>query len=274
MNSPSGGKTNTAANSQTITVTETVGHSAASKPATTPANGGAYPNASAILARLAATGLACTAPSPMAEDAATLFEPGATSLITCNSPGGTNADTEVTVFDTTTHQQTYEKLIESAGTSIAGGQLAGKNWVLESTPVYATSAKAQLGGTLTVIPAAGQSAASGAAALLASAGPLGAHLVNGNEVACDETTAYYGSDGHGGVTVQAFFQGSGLLNVVATSKDDTSDTSQEYTQGVNTTQGHAFDLSGMALSNVNEIDFAVTSPEGSGGCQVQPATAK
>lgn len=241
-------------------------------PSPGPANGGTFPNAAAILAKLTASGLACTAPSQMAEDAATLFEPGATSLITCSSPSGTAADTYVTVFDTAAHQQAYEKQIETSGGGVAGGQLVGVNWVIETTPAYAASAKARLGGVLTVIPAVTVSASAsptGTALLLESAGPLAAHIVDGNRVVCDQDTAYWSPDGHGGVIVQTYLAGAGLMNIVATGKDHAADMSQEYTKGTREGRGHQFDLVGLASGNVNEIDYSVTAQVGgSGTCQV------
>ena len=103
-----------------------------------------------------------------------------------------------------------------------------------------------------------------------SAGPLGAYVGNGNDLYCDQTTAYYKPDSHGGVYVQVYFTGSGVLTVNATSKDGKADTSQEYTEGTQGATGHRFDLTGLAPDNVKEIDFGVTSPQGDGDCQVQP----
>lgn len=118
-----------------------------------PADGGSYTDANTILTKLAAAGLVCAGPSQMSEDAAVLFDPGATSLITCDSPGGTAADTQVTVFDTAAHLDAYETQIESTVGYVSGGQLGGVNWVLESTPGYATKARAALGGRFTLIAA-------------------------------------------------------------------------------------------------------------------------
>lgn len=126
---------------------------APSKPAAPPASGGSFKDANTILTKLAAAGLVCGGPSQMAEDAAVLFDPGATSLITCDSPGGTAADTQVVVFDTAANLNAYEQQIEGTVTSVPGGQLGGVNWVLESTPGYATKARTVLGGRYTLIAA-------------------------------------------------------------------------------------------------------------------------
>ena len=259
-----------------------VSHAASNSAApAVPANGGSYPNAAAILAKLAAAGLACTAPSQMAQAAAVLSDPGATSLTICNSPGGTAQDTQATVFDTSAHLAAYAKTSEVNASSQPAGLLLGVNWAIESTPAYAGSAHVKLGGALTVIPGStgtpgstgapsAPAATTGTAALLKSAGPLGAYVSNGNEVYCNQTTAYFKPDSHGGVYVQVYFTGSGLLNVNATSKNGSADTSQEYTQGTQGAAGHEFDLTGLAPDNVDEIDFGVTSPQGGGDCQVQP----
>lgn len=128
-------------------------HTVEAASAKLPANGGSYANGSVILTKLAAADLPCTAPSQMAESAAVLFEPGATSLVMCTSPDGKSDDTGVSTFDTAANLHAYEKQIEGTDSSIAGGQLAGVNWVLESTPAYAKNAETKLGGTLTIIPA-------------------------------------------------------------------------------------------------------------------------
>jgi hypothetical protein len=256
--------------------TVAVSHSASRSAApTVPANGSSYPNAAAVLARLATAGLACTAPSQMAENAAVLFDPGATSLTICNSPGGTAQDTQVTVFDTATHLAAYEKTADANASSQAAGLLTGANWAMESTPAYATSAHGKLGGKLTIVSGASplpssSDAGSGSTAALKSAGPLGAYLSGSGDVYCDQATAYYEPDGQGGVTVQVYFDSSGILNINATSKNGSADTSQSYTEGTNGPAGHEFDLTGLASGNVNEIDFGVTSPLGGGDCQVQP----
>jgi hypothetical protein len=249
---------------------------ATSRPAasTVPADGGSYPNAAAILSKLSAAGLACTAPSPMAGNAAVLFDPGATSLTICDSPGGTAQDTQVTVFDTAAHLAAYEKTADANASSQAVGFLAGANWAIESTPAYATRAHAKLGGELTIVPgaaaASAPAASTGTSTLLKSAGPLGAYVANGSDVYCDQATAYYEPDGDGGVRVQVYFDSSGILNIDATSKNGDADASQSYTQGTQGPAGHEFDLTGLAPGNVNEIDFGVTSPLGGGDCQVQP----
>lgn len=240
---------------------------AAASPA--PSDGGTFPDADAILARLAAAGLACTSPSPV--DGASAFFPGATSMTGCDSPGGKAGDTSVEVFDTAAHLAAYQTSL-AADITDPTGIVTGTDWALDSTnTTYLRKVQQALGGRYAPLtaPTAGGGASSGAAALLASAGPLRAHL-DGNRVVCDQDTASWSPDGHGGVEVQAHLAGSGLMDITASSKDGAADTSQEYTKGTREGSGHEFDLAGLAPGNVNEIDFSVTSAAGAGSCQVEP----
>lgn len=132
----------------------TSGHKSAVAP---PANGGSYPNAAAILAKLAAAGLTCPGASP--QSSASVFYPGATSMDWCNSPGGSAQDTGAGVFDTSAHTQQFKSDI-STNPVDATGIVVGVNWAVNSTNVtYMQKVRALLGGQLSFAAASTASAA-------------------------------------------------------------------------------------------------------------------
>lgn len=115
-----------------------------------PANGGTYPNATAILAKLATDGLACLGASPQA--AASAFWTGTTSMDWCNSPGASQ-DTAAAVLDNATDLQGYKASVATDALDKTGLVMGG-NWAVTSTNItYAQKVHAALGGTLTIIPA-------------------------------------------------------------------------------------------------------------------------
>lgn len=109
-----------------------------------PTNGGSYLDATAVLGKLAATGMMC--PSPSAVASVSVFYPGATSLTACDSPGGTPQDTSAHVFGTAPHVARYVSDAMRAPLD-ATVMLAGENRTLNSTNFgYVQRARTVLGG--------------------------------------------------------------------------------------------------------------------------------
>lgn len=106
------------------------------------------------------------------------------------------------------------------------------------------------------------------AVLLASAGPLHAHIggPDGNSVLCDADTATAEPDGHGGVRVVVNFPGPALLqsSILATDghSQDLNDTvsSQE--------SGFVFGFAGFDLSRLQVLDVYASAQGTSGTCDV------
>jgi hypothetical protein len=121
-----------------------------------PVSGGTYPNAAAVLARLAAAGLACTGASPMS--GASAFYPGSTSFTACNSPGGKSQDTSAEVFDTSAHLAGYKTTL-AANITEPTGIVIGVNWAVDSTnQAWARKVQQALGGQYATLTASTASA--------------------------------------------------------------------------------------------------------------------
>ena len=132
----------------------------AAKSTARPANGGTYPNADAILARLAAAGLACPGPSPMA--GANVFYPGAASLTACNSPDGQAQDSSAEVFDTAAHLAEY-KTDTTTNPIDSTAVVADVNWAFNSANFsYAQRVHALFGGRISFAAASTAAPASSA----------------------------------------------------------------------------------------------------------------
>jgi hypothetical protein len=108
----------------------------------------------------------------------------------------------------------------------------------------------------------------GAAVLLASAGPLHAHIggPDGNSVLCDADTATGEPDGHGGVRLVVNFGGPANLQSSILAADGRSQ-DQSYTVS-SQEAGHVFDFPGFDLSQLQVLDVSASAQGGAGTCDV------
>lgn len=117
-----------------------------------PADGGRYASADAVLSKLAAAGIPCLAPSPIANATA----PGATSMIDCDSGAG-GSDTVVVVFDTQADAVGFAASLTSgsmADLSPDAVVVYGLNWAVNTVPGYAGPVRRALGGQIVAGPSA------------------------------------------------------------------------------------------------------------------------
>lgn len=106
------------------------------------------------------------------------------------------------------------------------------------------------------------------AVLLASAGPLHAHIggPNGNSVLCDADTATAEPDGHGGVRVVVNFRGPAVLQSSILATDGRS---QHLDDTVSSQEsGFVFDFPGFDLSQLQVLDVYASAQGTSGTCDV------
>lgn len=110
----------------------------------------------------------------------------------------------------------------------------------------------------------------GAQRLLASAGPLGAHLVDTNHVICNTSTAYYLSDGHGGTVLQITLNGPAVVGALLTTHDHRGEATPSGSIDVGA-NGWQHDFVGVPVSDVNELDVNATKGQAAGTCQAAAA---
>lgn len=134
-----------------------------------------------------------------------------------------------------------------------------------SAPPTTTTTTTTVAPTTTVESTSTRSAD---AVLLASAGPLHAHIggPNGNSVLCDADTATAEPDGHGGVRVVVNFHGPALLQSSILATDGRS---QHLEDTVSSQEpGFVFDFAGFDLSQLQVLDVYASAQGTSGTCDV------
>lgn len=111
----------------------------------------------------------------------------------------------------------------------------------------------------------------GTAAILAAAGPLSAHIVDGNELVFDGAQARYGPDGTDVYVEVDQVVPPGVLSITLTTTDQTGDANQAYTLMPGDV-GHTFIFPKFAVNDINEIDLSLNASGRTGTCQVAPGS--